>query len=358
MTAIINFQISGQPIIFSDLLLSTSGNGPAPLLPTSLNPLAAVPAGSAFRPASMGQKIAIIHPDLIVSYTGLQSVAECVVREMKQRYEHVAPTAHELERYLRELPYSRAEIRMLAMLSVEPTRVFHAGLNAGSFEDPRFGVVRHAGSGQSEVAELLQSIQSISENEGQALDPYAEAIGGALTMSGHLIAREIVVGDTLSKYFGGGYDIATRVNNSWKKLEDSLTIVWAGRETTVGAVEIAPIPIRIIRQAHEGDMIVIRALISEPPSDLDARKIIVRAVDWEPTANEIAAIPDLDFAAPWIVHQFVVQRLDGKVTPRSRVTFNQNPRDADVRVSWTGRQLDVVCRGDYFAQLKEFARAP
>jgi hypothetical protein len=357
MTAILNFQMEGQPIIFSDLLLSTSEHGPAPLLPTAVNPFATIPAESPFRPAGMGQKIAVIHPDLIVSYTGRQSVAEDVVRDLKQKYEHVAPAANELEDYLGALPFSPAELGMLAMLSVEPTRIYHAGLNAASFEDPRFGVVRHAGSGQGEVAQLLRSVESISENEGRKLNPYAKAIGCALTMSGHLIGREIVVGDTLSKYFGGGYDIATRINNSWKKLQDILTIVWAARET-LGAVEIAPIPIRLIRQAHEGDMIVIRSLINEPPAPLEERTIIVPAVDREPSASETAVISPPQFAAHWIVHQFVVQRLDGRVTPRSRVTFNQDRKNADIRISWTGRKLDIMYRSDYFEQLKEFARPP
>lgn len=50
--------------------------------------------------------------------------------------------------------------------------------------------------------------------------------------------------------------------------------------------------------------------------------------------------------------------LDGGVSPRSRVTFNENLAEAPIQIQWDGRVFAREARGDYFAPLREFTRAP
>lgn len=356
MTAIIGFQVEGQPVIFGDLLLSAP-NVLAPDLPTMVRSHPEAPRADGLMPAGLGQKITIIHPDFVVAWSGRMAIARRVVNELMGRYSNQAPTEAQLNEYFESLPeVDRENLHILAMVAVAPTRIYHLGFNAFAESDQRFGIFRMAGSGFNAVADLLRSTQSFSERQGRQLNPYAKAVGCALSMAGYLMGREIIVGDTLSRLYGGGYEIATRVGGRWQKLPDVMTIFWVTRETAQGTVEIVPLPIRVVRQSYHGDLLIVRALSCEPDVAVDEKRFIINPVHRDSSEDEKGSIVFPGFAAQWICHQFIVHRLNGTVTPQSRVTFTENVNESAVQVRWDGSRLEVVVRSDYFEQLKEFAR--
>jgi hypothetical protein len=358
MTAIISFQIEGQPVMFGDLLLSAEV-APLPIhIPTVGDIRQVFPSDSVFTPVGLAQKIAVISDDFAVAWSGTQIYARTVIRELTEHFRATRPTDEDLRAYFNQLPDQMADdLTLLAMVAMSPTRMFHFGFGAEEENDPRFGVFRMGGSGHGAVAGFLRRIQNFTENDGRQMTPFAKAIGCALTMSGELLAREIFATDNLWEFFGGGYEVLTRVEGRWKKLDDVLTIFWVARQTNSGGVELVTHPIRVIRQAYFGDLLAIRALSLEPNQPIQDKLYVVDSAARPAYEWERQQVQAPDFNARWICHQFVVQQLDGSVSPRSRVTFNQNLSEAPLRLRWDGRQLSVEMAPGYLDIVREFARS-
>jgi hypothetical protein len=358
MTAIIGFQLEGQPVIFGDLLISGPVTNVRLNLPTVGEVSQVFGREAVFAPVSLTQKIAIIHDDFAVAWSGTVYLARTVIRELTERFSARAPTETELRQYLDKLPDEIAEnVSLLVMVAVSPSRMYHAGFGAYEESNSTFGVFRTAGSGSHAVGGFLQTVQSFIENEGRQMTPFAKAMGCALTMSGQLLAREIFANDNLWEYFGGGYEVLTRVDGRWKKLEDVLTVFWLARQTTTGDVELVTNPVKVMRQTYVDDLLVIRALTLEGTRAEDRLYIVDPAkrpaYEWE---RQRVQWPE--FRAKWICHQFVILGLDGSVSPRSRITFNENFSEAPIEIRWDGRVFARETRGDYFGPLREFTRAP
>lgn len=286
MTALISFQLEGQPVIFGDLLVS----GPVSSVHLNLPPIGDVSQvfgnDTVFAPVSLCQKIAIIHDDFAVAWSGTQYLARTVIRELTERFASRPPTEIELRDYLDQLPDEIAnDVSLLAMVAVSPERMYHVGFGAHEESNPTFGVFRAAGSGSDAVGGFLRSVQSFTENDGRQMTPFAKAMGCALTMSGQLLAREIFANDNLWEYYGGGYEVLTRVDGRWKKLEDVLTVFGVARQTASGAVELVTNPVKVMRQTYVDELLVIRALTLEGTRAEDRLFIIDPAkrpaYDWE-----------------------------------------------------------------------------
>jgi hypothetical protein len=344
-------------MMFGDLLVSSSTAVGNLALPTSggIQPVSV--AQSELVPAGIAQKMAIISDNLVVGWSGTQYVARGIMRRLHDQFGVSSPTPEELERFFNEIPLDeRREVEFIAMLLVNPTTGFQVGFQALELNHARFGQIRACGSGYGDLGDLVERIGVFTEHDGRDLTPYAKAVGCGLTMAGDLLAREMLLGDTLGHHFGGGYEIVTLSDGRWVKVDDILTIFWVLRETHTGGLELSPIT-HLIKQAYAGDLLVIRSLAFYTDRPAEDRTFYVDPPYRVSYDHERNAIQRPDFQAKWICHQFIVQRLDGTIAPRSRITYSPAGSISPLQVEWNGRRLNLTTTAGYFSILSEFTQS-
>ena len=343
--------------MFGDLLLSSPFANAAVRLPT----LSKIEAAfrKRYSPWGMAQKVAIMSPQLVVAWSGNYAVAREVLREMKGSFGSRRISETELNEFLAESGKRHpGEISLLGMLSLENSRIYQCSYDAWGFQDQRFGFVRMAGSGRDAVARALRSIQGFEETNNRAINPLEKAIGYSLTMAGYLQGHEISTAQNFDEYYGAGYEIATPKDGCWVKVDDFLMIYWMAEEQVAGGVSIVPFPQRCIRAAYVDDIMTVRSLGIGDHGKIEDHVFPVPPVYRDLTTHEKQNPVTPDLNASWICHQFVVKRLDGTLSPRSRVTFSSNLANSPLRLSWTGDQLEVVTAPGYFEVLRGYAQSP
>jgi len=344
-------------MMFGDLLVSSSNAAGSIPLPTSggIQPMSATE--SEIVPAGIAQKMGLINDNLVVGWSGTQYVARAIMRRLHDQFGTHAPSPEELERFFNEIPVDeRREVEFIAMLLVNPTTGFQIGFQAFELSHARFGRIRACGSGYGDLRELVERIGAFTEHDGRDLTPYAKAVGCGLTMAGDLLAREMLLGDTVGHHFGGGYEIVTLSDGRWVKADDILTIFWVLRETRTGGLELSPIT-HLIKQVYAGDLLVIRSLAFYTNRPAEDRTFYVDPPYRVSYEHERNAVQRPAFQAKWICHQFIVQRLDGTISPRSRITFSPTGSIPPLQVEWNGRRLNLTTSAGYFSILSEFTQS-
>ena len=357
MTAIIGFQIDQQPVVFGDILLSSPIANPSIILPTLKEAGHAIRA--TYSPAGFTQKVVIVGDRLVIAWSGKYDAGYEVIVEAKRRFATTEPNEQNVGEFLSlcgKLYPDPNDLALVGTIYLGSNRLYQFGYNAWSFTDDRLGVVRTAGSGRDDVTKVLTSLGEIHEASQRLLNPLEKAVGCSLTIAGHLQAFEITTAKNYDNFYGAGYEIATLVQGRWKKIDDILMAYWLAEEMPDGRVSIPAFPERCIRVAYDGDILVMRSL-----SGLNQNKVEDTIFTIPPVYRSLTTFeqrnpgcPELE--ARWVCHQFVVRRINGVLSPRSRVTHSSDISKSHLRIAWSGREAEVVMSPGYFELLREFAK--
>ncbi len=338
--------------MLGDLLLTDiSGNQDSDVVLPTLSEanIARRPNGA---PARLGQKLAIISCDLVIGWSGLLLAGTELLQDFKANYSTRTPAEHELIAHLDRynLRYGH-KLSAIGMLKVGRRQVFQFSLNGLGFSDPRFGMVRAAGSGARHLMDLLQSLHGHKEATGKTLNPLESAVGMSFSMLGYLLGLEISTASNFDHFFGGGYEIVTQVDGRWQKVDDFMSVYWWGEELPTGQIRLEGLPIRCIRSRYYDDILVMRTL-NFPGGVSEDRHFIIPPEYRVASKHELASVGVPDFDGKWICHQFVIKRLNGLLRPRNSVTFNGDPATAKLRITWDGKEFSVILAPGYHSFLE------
>lgn len=257
MTAIARATINNIPFLFGDLLISgPEVTEPTLALPTIDNIGRIFPAGSGYVPTGIRQKLTIVDDDLVIGWAGPAFAARTLLNEIRSANAK-SKIGHE-------------ELR--GLLESTDDLVWRQGLSLTGFlwEDGtnfRFNVGGETASrkGTDEIVVLgsggrtLGVLAANADQEAKAITETDEVatLGKAISIAGNLFTDEIFRSTSLLHYFGGGYEIVTRFDRSFQKLND-ITYIFFNAWTDGDKVSF-DFPKVAIKLKYIGDVLLMRS---------------------------------------------------------------------------------------------------
>jgi hypothetical protein len=295
MTVVARLAINAYPMLIGDLLLSIEDPLALPSpLPTAEDLSALFPVGSACVPCGLRQKVAVVSDNLVVGWSGALSTAGRVIADLKRKSQSRLFTSETLTKHFDGLsPSVWDEIGLVAILEETKDRVFYWGRKSRELDTNLFGQVGLLGSGSDTVGKMLLCIPRLPVGLDRTLEGPEQALGFCLQMTGNLMQLEIATRKSLADFYGGGYEIATCMDDKYRKVDDITYLFWHAR-IEHNEVLFASAPYKAFRYAYDNDLLVIRSVIFEDRQDLpvvtDQKLFCAEPVYRDAAPAEIAAI--------------------------------------------------------------------
>jgi hypothetical protein len=112
----------------------------------------------------------------------------------------------------------------------------------------------------------------------------------------------------LKAFYGGGYEIATVLDQKFAKLNDVTYLFWRADRDSKG-VRIGRLPVRACRYSYHNDMLVIRSAKFEDKGEeraIEQNLFYVSPVYREPHPGELASITPPSLNARFLCNYFLV----------------------------------------------------
>lgn len=283
MTAIVAFFANELPIVIGDILLSGPERSTDVNIPTIGDTSLVFPAGSGYAITGIAQKVAVLSPDLVVAWAGHAVAARTVISELRQRILSRKLTQHELDRFLNEdVPKTLAglSLSLVGFLRDQgQTTMFR--YNAYRFEVPRLGEMYCAGSGTSALASQLEQWPAAPEMMKGDLLAGTSEIAFALGLTGTLMQSELATATSLMNFYGGGYEVATMMEDGFAKMNDLTFVFWRVVCNAQG-VTFYP-PILYLKVCYELNRLILRSRRPEPDGTTGRHRLT-------DTLHEVSAI--------------------------------------------------------------------
>jgi hypothetical protein len=230
MTLIAAISVDDWPILLGDLLLvseiAPSGRLALPTvgeLPDNLE------LSGAYRVTGSAQKVCIINSRLVVACAGRLVYAREIIRKMKKFFARNSPDKRSLERFFKSQHSKYMKEMQFICLYFSNDRLWVFVANAVKIETETFGDCYIGGTGAGEFIEMLYGEVGqgfVGARELATLSGPQKAICVGLMFTGHMLAKEIADGANFSSYYGGGMEIATYQNDTFKKVDEVLHLFW------------------------------------------------------------------------------------------------------------------------------------
>jgi hypothetical protein len=341
MTVVARLAINDYPMLIGDLLLSKKGpHASSSRVPTAENLSALFPVGCPRVPCGLRQKLAVVADNLVVGWSGTLHAAGDVIAELKRRSQSQPFTYETMTKHFDNLSRSVwDEIGLVGILEESKDRVFQWGRKSREADTKLFGRVGLLGTGLDDLGKMLRGVPRLPLGLERTLLGPEQALGFCLQMTGNLMQLEIATRKSLAKFYGGGYEIATAIDDKYQKVGDITYMFWrAGIEGN--GVRIAYAPYKTFRYAYENDVLVIRSVSfddsREAPAVTDEEIFLVEPVYRDINPGEIAAIKPPTLNSRHLCVYFLLQAPKGVAvlaaahrksyaTDKKWVTFAETP---------------------------------
>jgi len=213
MTIIAGIPIQRFRILIGDILLSSPIPGDRTLsVPTQGEVNSLYPKGVTFNVSGLRQKICVISDTLVIAWAGSYLAAQIVVNDLIGRERKHPFTVESLVRFFNELDsfVKQAGVSFIAIISNPVTKdARFIAYNSAWFtsKNENFGDVFFCGSGGNDFVQLFGGV----EQEVIKLVDNNKIIGVldiATFIISVLLSQDFTNLNSLSKYYGGGYELA------------------------------------------------------------------------------------------------------------------------------------------------------
>jgi hypothetical protein len=310
MTIVARFGIQGCPMLMGDLLLSGPElPGSLAFIPTTEDLSTIFPAGSTYVPRGLRQKIAVVTDKLVVGWAGNLSIARNVIAELIRKSK-LAPFSREsLQQYFDGLSDAVwKDFGIVGFIEDDIGMTSFCCESTKEFSTPLLGKVGLLGSGAKGVEKMFGGISQLPEGIDRSLNVVEQSVGIGLQLSGGLLSFEIATLQNLSDFYGGGYEIATVLNQKFGKLNDVTYLFWRADIDSKG-VRIGRLPVRVCRYAYHKDMLVIRSVKFEDKGEeraIDERVFFVPPVYRDVQPGELASLTLPSLNARHLCNYFLI----------------------------------------------------
>ncbi len=257
MTLVAKLQ-PGFPFLIGDLLISTEADTSRQVvLPT----VGKFNQKQASEPSpiiiGMRQKLCILSDNLVVGWAGRSIAARAVMNDLKAHFNDSPTTTETVIEFLKQLDYPEIADVSLVGMTLSGNLIGSFGMNAFRQDMSFWGTVRTAGSGSDTFLTTLKAFEKesfkISGSPGDAW----EAFGVVIATTGSLIGEEINSHESLSKFFGGGFEFVSVSENRFQIISDITYLFWIVHSVEEDGLELSIYPLAI-KFAYAGDLLIIR----------------------------------------------------------------------------------------------------
>ena len=256
MTVISAFAIGPCPVVIGDLLLSGLEQPQQVEIPVIGNVTRVFPRGSGWSIVGLEQKVNLISDNCSAAWAGSRIGALTVMNDLRD-FASQAPLTHAkiTQFFLDQEPNLAESVKIVGWVKDEESfQIFSFGVEMT--EAGLLGEIWAAGSG----AEAF--IKGIPPGRFPAADrelvPLEKAVAFFLSTIGPMLQAEFHSTETLLNFFGGGYEIATFVEDRFSKIGDITFVFWES-EFRNEVVRIG-LPVLALKQDYAGDTLRIRSL--------------------------------------------------------------------------------------------------
>ena len=350
MTIVARLAIRDYPTLIGDLLLSGPElPGFTPTLPTVKDVAARFPPGSNPVPRGMRQKIAMVTDQLVVGWSGQLGTARDVICELRRKSASATFTMASLNQHFDSLsPAVWKDIGLLGFIR-DPNGYAQFTRHAEEMKTTLFGNVGLLGSGSDDVEQFLTGLKQLPNAMEREMNELEQSLGFALHLTGTFLSLEQMTAESISKYYGAGYEIASLMGDRFEKMGDVTYIFWKAIAHD-GQPRLDKQPMGMFRYAYIGDMLVIRAFSFENSGQsLRARDDLhyVSPVYRDATPTEqswvdtpaTAPAPALD--ARWLCNYILTTLPNDKVGILTLVCLKAQGEDKWVKITETLMGTDV-----------------
>ena len=300
-------------------------------------------------PRATGQKIAMITDQLVVGWSGSLDTARDVICELRRKSESDTFTMASLNQHFDSLsPAVWKDIGLLGFIR-DPNGYAQFTRHAEEMKTTLFGNVGLLGSGSDDVEQFLTGLKQLPNAMEREMNELEQSLGFALHLTGTFLSLEQMTAESISKYYGAGYEIASLMGDRFEKMGDVTYIFWKAIAHD-GQLRLDKQPMRIFRYAYIGDMLVIRAFSFENSGQsLRARDELhyITPVYRDATPTEqswvdtpaTAPAPALD--ARWLCNYILTTLPNDKVGILTLVCLKAQGEDKWVKITETPMGTDV-----------------
>lgn len=260
--------LKGHPFLMGDLLVSSNEvDGKTALLPTIEKVSDVFPTGSGFVPTSLRQKLCLIDENLAIVWSGSAIHAKATIREIAKRHKNKRFVFKDLLDYFKQVEKDTIQDQASFLGFIRDAHGFGRffyGSDVHAIQTEEQLPIGLIGSGGTDFAEVIK--QRLFEQKtlsGGRPNSKELAIASALHLAGHLLSMEVLTGNSISNYYGGGYEIAHWAGDQFKKFDDFTFIYWIGE---INENEIKLNPVLINKYSYLHDSLFVRATRLEPRS--------------------------------------------------------------------------------------------
>jgi len=325
MTAVARLAINNYPLLIGDILLTAPEvPGRTVSVPTIDNITTVFPEGSRITPSGLRQKIAIVGDNLVIGWSGRRITAKVVIQELIKKNQQQPFTNDSLMRHFEELdePYWQQDLSLVGFIK-DSRGVAQFGFSYLDLTTELFGRVGLLGTGAEHFEKFLQNLPSLPPPSRQ-LNDLERSLSRGLMISGVFLSSEIATYESLSNYYGGGYEIASLFNGKFQKLDDITYLFWHGEITDKG---IGMNLHQVCKYSYIDDLLLIRAAtLSEfsTNSQLSIKQTVelVPPIYRDITLEESSAFYRPAFDSKWLCSYYLVPHGESGIAVFSDVTYS------------------------------------
>lgn len=259
MTVIFSFEYKELPFLAGDLLLSGMSSKTELNVPTIGQVEQVFPNGSGFVPLELRQKVNLISDNLAIAWAGDLIAAIVVIKEIEAQGLASSPSKSQIEEFVKCIDSLTGNFdAFFIFLGLDNGEYFFCFHGVDNIAHPVVQSLRCIGTGREEILSLLR--QCFESPIGIAGQPNYLALGASLIMAlaGASLQKEIHDGGGLLDYFGGGYEVITRINGKLKKVDEFTYVFWNAQRDEQGEVRLQ-LPYKILKYEYLDNYLIIRS---------------------------------------------------------------------------------------------------
>lgn len=366
LTVIASFSIENNKVLLGDLLVSSNEvEGRQIKLPTTGNIGHVFPPGSGFIPVGLKQKLCVIDDNLVVGWAGTHYVARAVIKQLKDQLGGRAVTQNDLKSFFENIdPCYQKELGIVgAHFDGKVSYTF--GYNCQGFSSSYFGEVCFAGTGISDLKALMDDFEASGNPSLQISErnPLEKAIVGTLVVASALIGNEVVSSQNLLQYYGGGFEIVSRVKDRFEKIGDITYMFSMITEQQNGEMFVS-LPQIVNKYAYHNDLLVIRSMVLSANADGSNETIlsvdndnihVVTPINRGIIKGEVDAIATPSLNSRFTCNFYLLQRKDGSSAFLYSINYSSE-KNNNISFDEKGEVVSLRFHNDFITGAVQLAR--
>ena len=354
-------RIQNRPVLIGDILISSLESDPPISVPSIGSIEQIFPKGSGFVPTGFLQKV-IAWPNLALTWAGSVLAARAILRELWEQNSRTPFDLNTLSEFFHGVDRAQMKQVQIVGFAAAHGRV-HGEFGIGSDEVnlPHLGQVGFIGSGTDYAKTAVREMnfgQAVVSSTNDAREVEAHSIirgfAAGLGVAGSFVSHESHSGESLSNYFGAGYEVAAWADGRFAKLKEATFLYWSARTRRE---EVGFALKQVSKFTYVQDFLVIRTAVLSGQNNKNILRLRVkdRINVVAPVNKYLTEFPrDVDvppFQSEWLCNCIVPIPLKGEDAIYNRVHLVGKNSEAPIKFIEKDLELQIALKKDFLQSM-------